>query len=64
MLASNQPKDQAGFQRGFSTMNHVQTVNHVRNFVEKKLIQKASVGDLLTKKAFDSVKIVAVINVI
>lgn len=62
-LDSNQIKEQAGFRSAFSTMDHIQTVNQVAEKIneDRKELHLAFTD---YEKTNDSVKTVAVINVI
>jgi len=60
-LDENQPREQAGFRKGFSTMDHLHTTNQlIEKCTEYKIPLVASLIDY--SKAFDSVEIPEVIE--
>ena len=60
-LDENQPREQAGFRRGFSTIDHLHTVNQLsEKCAEYKILLVVGLVDY--NKAFDSVEIVDVID--
>ncbi|XP_066952475.1 sodium channel and clathrin linker 1-like [Macrobrachium rosenbergii] len=62
-LDENQPREQAGFRRGYSTIDHLQTVNQIIEKTNKyKIPQVAALVDYT--KAFDSVKTEEVMSVL
>ena len=60
-LDFNQGREQAGFRRGFSTMDHIQTLNEVMERTNEYELPLC-LGFIDFKKAFDSVSLAAVLK--
>jgi len=60
-LDFNQPREQAGFRSGFSTMDHLQTINQIIQ-KQNEYRRPLCLGFIDYEKAFDSVEIPAVLK--
>ncbi|XP_072028100.1 uncharacterized protein [Amphiura filiformis] len=61
ILDGNQPREQAGFRKGFSTMDHIHTINQLKEKCQEYNIPLC-VAFIDYEKAFDSVETSPVLN--
>ena len=59
VLGENQPREQAGFRKGYSTVDHLQIINQL---IEKCIEFKRSlcIGYIEFEQAFDSIELQAI----
>ena len=55
VLDENQPREQAGFRKGFSTVDHLQTINQLKEKCNE-FKRPIFIGYLDYEKAFDSIE--------
>ena len=60
-LEENQPREQAGFRRGYSTMDHIHTLNQVIEKTNEYNIP-INIGFIDYEKAFDSIEHFAIFD--